>query len=1297
MKIVESRYARLGPSLDLLADEAVLAQAWKKTDTYIRRHNWYADILELEQTSLLLPERVKEWGKQLLAGDLEPALGLRHVPAPKNAKWHFQRLEDGGGWRPKEKERLELRPLAHVAIREQVLASAVMLCVADAVETAQGCTDPSQYSSSAEMRKNVCSYGNRLFCDWGKGGNGQLQARFRWGNSTTYSQFFKDYERFLARPAEVCRDALPGLQNEKLFVIKLDLAKFYDHVNQAAVVPRLQVIVERYERDFGLSRNSDESAPFWAAAKKILSWHWHPDDFRDGLRLGLPQGLVASGFLANAYMHDFDQEVMQQVSNGNELSASHGNTTYAVRLLDYCRYVDDMRLVVALNSESGHELPLEVLSQRMSEWVNALISSLEDSSSKLAVKPEKLEAIAWEDFAVQGSTSRFMQSVNGLISGAPDAATLLQTTGSLDHLLWLADALEETNSVDKNPLALARIALPKPDVRDDTLKRFAANRLRQVLRLRRSMADPELPADDAMAVTELSELQALDHEMEAIARKLIACWSRNPALITVLRCGLDIFPSTELLTPVLEALQHVLQATEQSEQSERDVALYVLADLFRAGAVETGLHRPESYPERVDIKGYRRELMQAALEAITDVGMPWYVHQQAALFLAVMQYPVILPQNYELIAYRALHNALRFSPPDSEEPSMALTAGILVLRITGKRDQFFVWLKHWLHSVNVKEAKKLIDNIAMIDPKLLRGFGELCKSERKAGWITHLSHYLPRDGGHDVSERLRDWQSGKRALTAIVAHPENPFVQENALLKLAAQLLSPKHVDALKQDVIGLDWLVVECKDWSCIQDPSSYLDIIIKAPGRGSSRHIHPWSEKPSWCAEDMAWAYRLGQLLRSAIIGESDFTTRFFPLREEQFDRYRGLQSSWYKRRMGLMPLSRGLGEEPTPISPWLNEMVMHLLQWPGLEIKGSSEHVFAEVAGPSDLLRLITARLAEQKRIFAKQSNLPAYLLPVSCSPKTSLSAFKVALVQSLMPRDSDFTASDPLAWSATYRARHRAHLAAMCRLISQQLIASRFASRKQNVRQKDMLDLIVFPELAVHPDDMWLLHRLSDSTGAIIFAGQTFVEHPYLKKPINRAVWLLRREGRAGRQIVRAYQGKQHGTSWEMETGVEGHRPYQVLVKLEDPLGRAAILTGAICYDATDLKLAADMRDISDGLVISALNKDIGTFDNMTAALQFHMHQPVMLANTGQYGGSNAQAPFKAHHERQIAHVHGNNQAIISLFEVDLLAFQSATKVKAAKEKKAVPAGYTGRGQGLGMSISTAASSAQNAEE
>jgi hypothetical protein len=1282
VSVVASRYERLGPLLSLLADEAVLAQAWKKADAYIRRHNWYADILELEQVSLLLPQTLRIWQQQISWGDHASASPLRLVPAPKNGKWHFPSKKEGGDWKfkptLKSDESLQtepdLRPLAHVGIREQVMASSVMLCVADSVETLQGNTDPATYASKSQARLHVCSYGNRLFCDWLKDSDGRQQARFRWGNATTYSQFFVDYERFLERPAEVCREALPTLQDERLFVVKLDLAKFYDCVSQPAVVKRLRSLYQSYATRFSIPYVVSDAEPFWQAVEKILRWQWHVSDSADrtDLKLGLPQGLVASGFFANAYMHEFDQMVLGALTQKIGIPIKVNGHAVTARLVDYCRYVDDMRLVVAIPNEAAKSMALETLANDMSDWANSqILWCFKDEHNGLEIKKEKSEAVAWEDFAVQGSTSRFMRGVNGQISTAPDPATLLQATGSLDHLLWLADALDDAGDVDENPLALARISLPRADVRDDTVKRFAANRLRQVLRMRRSMADPELPAEDALANTEVSERQALDHEMETIARKLVACWSRNPALASVLRCGLDIFPSAELLRPVLQALQ--LKLRSGANRAEREVSLFVLSDLLRAGAVETGLHRPESYPASADIAGYRKELLQTALEVVADSDLPWYLLQQAALFLAVMQYPVLLPPLKELVSYSALHGALRFSPPFTPELSTALTAGLLVMRITGQRDKFVIWLGSWLQNLPIKEANKLIDDIAMIEPRVLGELHAAWIGRGKVGWVKHVDRYLSPPQTQESSIRLKDWRAGKRSLLAIVTHPENPFVQENALLKLTVELLKAASSGLLDNDGVGLDWLSVECADWGRIQDPSTQIILTFKAP----NKIVQPWNETPSWCSDELAWAYRLGRLLRSAIIGESDFTTRFFPLREEQFDRYRGIQSSWYKRRLGLMPLSRGLGEEPTPISPWLNELVMRLLQWPGLEINRNVVLGFAEVGAPSDLLILVKARLAEQGRLFGRQSNLPAYLLPIECAKATNLTTFKVALVQSLMPRDRDFSEADPLHWTEPYRARHRAHLAAMCRLLGQQLSAARFANRKPSTQRKAQLDLIVFPELAIHPDDMWLLHRLSDSTGAVIFAGQTFVNHQYLKKPINRAVWLLRQESAAGRQIIRAYQGKEYGIPWELKAGVAGHRPYQVIVEFKDKQGVTARLTGAICYDATDLKLASDMRDITDGFVIAALNKDIGTFDTMATALQFHMYQPIMLANTGQYGGSNAQAPFKAHHERQIAHVHGNNQAAISIFDVDLLAFQSSRNVEQAKEKKAAPAGFEGR--------------------
>src|ERR1700712_747260 len=107
MSMVADRYERLGPLLPLLSDEAVLAQAWKKTDAYVRRHNWYADILELEQVSLLLPQTLSIWQQQITSGDHASAKPLRLVPAPKNGKWQFPSKAEGGGWKFKPVEKAD--------------------------------------------------------------------------------------------------------------------------------------------------------------------------------------------------------------------------------------------------------------------------------------------------------------------------------------------------------------------------------------------------------------------------------------------------------------------------------------------------------------------------------------------------------------------------------------------------------------------------------------------------------------------------------------------------------------------------------------------------------------------------------------------------------------------------------------------------------------------------------------------------------------------------------------------------------------------------------------------------------------------------------------------------------------------------------------------------------------------------------------------------------------------------------------------------------------------------------------
>jgi hypothetical protein len=121
----------------------------------------------------------------------------------------------------------------------------------------------------------------------------------------------------------------------------------------------------------------------------------------------------------------------------------------------------------------------------------------------------------------------------------------------------------------------------------------------------------------------------------------------------------------------------------------------------------------------------------------------------------------------------------------------------------------------------------------------------------------------------------------------------------------------------------------------------------------------------------------------------------------------------------------------------------------------------------------------------------------------------------------------------------------------------------------------------------------------------------------------------------------------------------------------------MITGSICYDATDLSLAADLRDVTDAFVVTALNKDITTFDNMAASLNYHMYQPVMISNAGEFGGSTAQAPYRERYDQLIAHVHGTDQVAVSIFRLDLEDFRKLSPPVPLKKKKTAPAGYRGR--------------------
>ena len=61
MKQIKEFYSTLKPTINYLADEVVIAQAWKKTHGYIRSFNWYTDTLALDVSALTIEDNAKKW------------------------------------------------------------------------------------------------------------------------------------------------------------------------------------------------------------------------------------------------------------------------------------------------------------------------------------------------------------------------------------------------------------------------------------------------------------------------------------------------------------------------------------------------------------------------------------------------------------------------------------------------------------------------------------------------------------------------------------------------------------------------------------------------------------------------------------------------------------------------------------------------------------------------------------------------------------------------------------------------------------------------------------------------------------------------------------------------------------------------------------------------------------------------------------------------------------------------------------------------------------------------------------
>lgn len=420
-----------------------------------------------------------------------------------------------------------------------------------------------------------------------------------------------------------------------------------------------------------------------------------------------------------------------------------------------------------------------------------------------------------------------------------------------------------------------------------------------------------------------------------------------------------------------------------------------------------------------------------------------------------------------------------------------------------------------------------------------------------------------------------------------------------------------------------------------------------------------------PSWVDGAECWRFQLGYLLRFILTARVDFSLQArMPSWKDSSRLYRPCRGHWLQRHYGFYNGHEAFGDDWLPISQFTQEFLFSLLSWPGCR---TSNFEGDSISLKEAITLVNAAAITAQKSIGSATETLMLKVYAPMPGTRKLGRPLRACVVQSVMPEKHDIvpdardlSTADLELNNPNTRRKHRQHLSAALAAV-EKMLDLRETHKSENKR----LDWLIFPELSIHPDDVdRYLAPFARAYKTAILTGVAYERVVRDRPLINSALWIIPKvvPGQ-GLQMIRRRQCKQYLSPLETPFNdpteqIMGFRPCQWLVgyewspaDTEDPLW----LTAAICYDATDLKLASDLRDRSDVFAIPALNLDVGTFDQMAQALHYHMYQYVIIANNGTFGGSNAYVPKGAStYERQIFHTHGQPQATISFFEIDDIA-------------------------------------------
>lgn len=1205
------------PNISFLKRPEFLIQAWKKTSSYIRYHNWYADSLELDLASVDLPNFIKHLSERISTWESKP---LKIVPAPKSQSWH---INDKNKWVPRSNISTKLRPLAHACIEDQVMATAIILCLADQMEQFQG--SPLILIEKPEERKQTISYGNRLYCSTGM--NGELIHH--WGSSKLYRSYFQDFSTFTRRP-EVVANEHHG--DTRIFIIHSDLSKFYDRVSPELLHTKIISL---------LGNNADSQ--FIALIQKVFNWEWDTEksniicveEYIKSSKLGgfkkiaLPQGLVASGFLSNVVLKDFDN-FLREAINKTILT----NT----KVLDVCRYVDDLRITLLVEENPD----LDHIKDNIVSWLDA---GLNLHAPGLIVSKDKTKVIdVFGDKRPLVRQSKRMQQIQNAISGGFDSKGGVDVLASILGLLR-SQSRFSAERLDNQSFQFA----PVPDVKDDTVARFSAHRYRSTYRSLRlllfdkveqcSYCQERINDQNDQNCSARFTRQELDEEAKIFALGLIERWIEDPSNVRLLRVGLDIYPDVVILKSVLNLLsQYTVKGS--GSKSKCRVAWYCLSEIFRAGATETGfIEYHESFPENIDINEYREALKTEGIRILKlpSQSIPWYLKQQILLFL---------------LAFSPNELIIRREGGKKDIRHYKRMALLLQGNSVGKSDREFAMYAILARRsyLNEDNARKLItplltanriEHIFERDPSFAH---ELLTQPNLNFTLTKRLCSFIRNDYADVS-------SGFVNLMDFVLDNSEfiKYINEISILKFSKLFLNLYSTFVIDRKYV----IPPNAVSITYNSDSTEFFDKIdIRFDFKHDNNSMYA---PPLWCTIEDSWRFNLAYLIRFLLTRQYDYSRSVKRLSwKENLPIYRVPENHWYQRDHGLFSGYSAFGHDWLPISDWTEKLLYALLRWPGCN---ESCFDFWIQKGIAETLRQIDSRFKYLKNMSGHQSTV--LMMPVIAPPlknlKTGTRPLRACVVQKVIPNidcfnNSDLSFSDPMV-----RRCHRNHLAASLAAVRKLLVL-----RETHHSRDSRLDLLIFPELSIHPQDIFqILVPFARERKTVILAGMNYTEIEPNKPLINSALWIIPTQTpEGGLQIIIRRQGKGNLSPHEIATfnsnivQIRPFRPCQWIIHYlwrgeDEPLK----LTASICYDATDIRLAADLREESDVYIIPSFNQDVKTYDQMALALHYHMYQMVIVANNGSYGGSSAFAPFKDDYSKEIFHLHGQPQASVAFLEID----------------------------------------------